>query len=84
MHSVAPQQTVTLASASHSMPLNALALSAIAWRRSAVPQVMAYWLKPSGMAWHAASFISSGGSKSGIPWPRLTAPCSSPAGSSRG
>ena len=75
MHSVAPQQTVTCSSGSHqSRPLNDRIFAAIACRSGAMPQVMAYWLNPSRMARQAASLTSSGGSKSGIPWPRLIAP----------
>ena len=51
MHSVAPQQTVTCRSGStQSRPLNRRAFSATATRRSATPQVMAYWLNPSRIA----------------------------------
>src|SRR5262249_21392932 len=75
MHSVAPQQTVTFLSGSHGMPLKLRTLAAIASRRAGAPQVMAYWLYPSWMARHAASLIAWGASKSGIPWPRLIAPC---------
>src|SRR5262249_7282538 len=76
MHSVAPQQTVTCSSASApSRRVNARIFAAIACRSGAAPQVTAYWLNPSRIAWHAASFTSSGGSNSGSPWPRLIAPC---------
>src|SRR6266511_3900983 len=41
------------------------------------PQVTGYWWKPSVRARLAASTTSGGGSKSGKPWARLMAPCSS-------
>ena len=43
--------------------------------RGFAPQVMAYWLMSSEMAWRAASLISAGAEKSGKPWERLTALC---------
>ena len=39
------------------------------------PQVIAYWLMSSSMARQAASLISAGAGKSGIPCARFTAPC---------
>src|SRR4051812_21944718 len=47
----------------------------MAWRSSAAPQVMAYWLTSPSMARQAAALTSIGAGKSGIPWARLTAPC---------
>src|SRR5690348_7383274 len=77
--SVAPQETVTSASASTSRPHAADCLRAIASRSGAAPHVVAYWLCPSRSAWAAASTMRGSGSKSGKPWAKLTAlsgPCS--------
>ena len=47
------------------------------WHRavSFAPQVMAYWLMSSAMAWRAASLTSADAGKSGNPCARLTASC---------
>src|SRR5689334_6020365 len=72
MVSVAPQQTVISRSGSTWRPQAAVYLSAMAWRSGGWPQVMAYWLWSSMMAWQAASLISAGAAKSGKPWARFT------------
>src|SRR5690606_33311391 len=74
--SVAPLVTVTSASGSGRWPYSAPVLSAIASRRAAMPVIGAYWLWPARIARSSASTRRAGTSKSGKPWPRLTAPCS--------
>src|SRR6266850_451819 len=74
--SVEPQQTVISVSGSTASPCVARIWPAMASRRLFAPQVMAYWLTPSAIAWRAACLISSGASKSGKPWARLIAPWS--------
>src|SRR4051794_9521832 len=74
--SVAPQVTVTFRSESTSMSYQRRYFAAIAMRSEGVPQVIAYWLMLAWMAMHAASFRGCGMGKSGIPWARLSAPCS--------
>ena len=78
MASVAPLVTTT-----SRLGVDALAVEALRVRgdgaaqgRSA-PEETAYWFTPPSMAARAAALITSGPSKSGKPWPRLTAPCSS-------
>src|SRR5665213_3041602 len=73
--SVPPQVTVTSRSGSTSMSYIRRYFSAIARRRTGLPQVMAYWLMSPRIAAQAASFIGSGIAKSGKPCARLMAPC---------
>src|SRR4051812_46921412 len=48
----------------------------MAWRRRGSPGAAAYWLRSAAMAFCAASLMKAGAGKSGKPWPRFTAPCS--------
>ncbi|MNL67395.1 hypothetical protein D3C87_1919750 [compost metagenome] len=48
-------------------------MSAMAWRRRGTPAIGGYWLWPARMAPATASTIFGSQSKSGKPWPRLTA-----------
>ena len=45
---------------------------AMAWRRSGVPHVTAYWLMSSPTASHAARLTASGAGQLGNPWDKLT------------
>src|SRR5690606_38230712 len=74
--SVAPLVTVTSASASGRCPYTRSLLAAIACRSDATPVIGAYWLWPARIARSSSSTRRGGTSKSGKPWPRLTAPCS--------
>src|SRR6185369_12228873 len=47
----------------------------MAARNAGAPQVIAYWLTSASIAALAAPFSSTGQEKSGNPWARLTAPC---------
>ena len=78
MASVAPQVTVIIVAGSISLqPGNCSTVEvAIASRRFVAPQVIAYWLMSSWIAFAAASLSSCGQAKSGKPWARLTAPAS--------
>src|SRR5437899_9603028 len=76
MASVEPQVTVISRSGSTSSPKRARVLAAIALRKDRAPQVMAYWFTSARMARQAASLISAGAGKSGIPCARFTAPWS--------
>src|SRR5450432_3236229 len=58
------------------MPYQRRYLAAIAIRSEGVPHVTAYWLMSAWIAVHAASLSGCGIGKSGIPWARLSAPCS--------
>src|ERR1035441_364158 len=49
-------------------------LAAIESRNGLAPQVMAYWLMSSAMAWAAASLSAAGAGKSGKPCARVVAP----------
>src|SRR5207247_6335313 len=51
--------------------------AAMASRIAGDPHVTGYWFTPALMACRAASLTSSGASKSGKPWARLMARCSS-------
>src|SRR5664279_6479617 len=46
-------------------------------RRSGIPAIGGYWLRPARIAASTASTSFGSQSKSGKPWPRLTAPRSS-------
>src|SRR5258708_17643212 len=48
----------------------------MARRRAGWPLLTAYWFSPARMAAMAAAFTAAGPSKSGNPWPRLMAWCS--------
>ncbi len=50
-------------------------LSAMALRNGAIPVIGAYWLWPCCMASCTAWINVGSQSKSGKPWPKLTAPC---------
>src|SRR5690625_5064750 len=76
MASVAPLVTVISAPGSTATPYTRWTFSAIASRRAGMPVMGAYWLCPWRMARSRASTSRGGTSKSGKPWPRLTAPCS--------
>src|SRR5215813_6213025 len=75
MASVEPQQMVISRSGSYATDWVRSNFSTMASRRGLAPQVMAYWLMSSEMAWRAASFTSFGAEKSGKPWERFTALC---------
>jgi hypothetical protein len=49
-------------------------LSAIARRSAGTPAIGGYWLWPARIAVATASSSAGSQSKSGKPWPRLTAP----------
>ena len=51
-------------------------LAAIASRSGATPAIIGYWLWPARMASDTIAGSAGSQSKSGKPWPRLTAPCS--------
>ena len=74
MASVLPQTTTISPSGSMSMPMKRDCFAAIASRRFCAPQVIEYWCTFFPAACVSASRISAGGSKSGNPWERLTAP----------
>ena len=74
MASVLPQVVTISLLGSISRPIRRLCFSASASRKFCAPQVMEYWWK-SSWATSARRFkIAWGGSKSGNPWDRLTAP----------
>src|SRR5215813_9457197 len=75
MASVEPQQMVISRSGSYATDWVRSNFSTMASRSGLAPQVMAYWLMSSEMAWRAASLISAGAGKSGKPCDRLTALC---------
>ncbi len=75
MASVLPHVTVISVSGSTTRPRCQPACSATASRRFFAPQVTAYWLMSSSIARHAASLITRGAAKSGIPCARLIALC---------
>src|SRR5438067_5764883 len=75
MASVEPQQIVISRSGSYRSDCVRSNLSTTASRNGLAPQVIAYWLMSSEIAWRAASFISAGAAKSGKPCERLTALC---------
>ena len=70
-----PLVTVTSASGSTARPVPSVNQPAIAWRSAGMPAMGAYWLCPASIASRAARLTKSGPSKSGKPWPRLTARC---------
>ena len=74
MASVLPQVTTISLSGSMARPMAFPCFSATASRKFCAPKVMEYWCGPSLAARASASVISLGGSKSGNPWDRLTAP----------
>src|SRR5208283_1960523 len=53
------------------MPLSIRNLSATAWRRSGMPELGVYLVKPASSADIAAALMCSGVSKSGSPAPKL-------------
>ena len=77
MASVPPQVTTISVSGSISRPMARLCFLARAWRKFSAPKVIEYWCGPAWAALARASRISRGGLKSGNPWDRLMAPCSS-------
>ncbi len=75
MASVEPHVTQSSVSGSTVQPSYVAAtLVAMPSRKALAPQVMAYWLTSSSMAFLAASLSSCGQAKSGKPWARLTPP----------
>jgi hypothetical protein len=50
-------------------------LRAIASRSTGTPAIGGYWFSPERIAVFTASSSAGSQSKSGKPWPRLTAPC---------
>ena len=72
--SVLPQVTTISLFASIGRPMKRLCFFASASRRLWEPQVTAYWWKSSCATCSRRLRIAAGGSKSGKPWLRLTAP----------
>src|SRR5450755_2269929 len=77
MASVAPQVTQIWRSGSTSIPYQWRYFSASASRMDGWPQVIGYWLTSASIAAMAACLTASGAGKSGKPWARLIASCSS-------
>ena len=72
--SVLPQVTTISLSGSTFMPEKCSCFAASASLKFCAPQVKAYWCGPSAATSARRSVISFGGSKSGNPWERFTAP----------
>src|SRR4051812_43399689 len=70
---VAPAVTVISVTGSYWRPYSASTLAAIASRSGAMPGMGGYWLWPWRIASLTASSSRGSQSKSGKPWPRLTA-----------
>ena len=76
MACVAPAVMVISVLASTFRPYSASTLAAMACRSAGTPGMGGYWLWPACMARVTALTSSGSQSKSGKPWPRLTAPVS--------
>ena len=74
MASVEPQVATISLSGSMVRPMQRDCFLARASRKFWAPQVTEYWWGPSRDTWDRRSRISLGGSKSGNPWDRFTAP----------
>ena len=73
MACVAPAVMVISLLASYALPCRACILAATAWRNAGMPGMGGYWLRPVVMACVTAPTKAGSHSKSGKPWPRLTA-----------
>ena len=74
MASVEPQVATISVLESMGRPMKRLCLRARASRKLGAPQVMAYWWGPRWATSARRSMMAWGGSKSGKPWERFTAP----------